>query len=82
MDKPLSPPSRAQEVADEGANSSESSLSEFGGSIKRLMSNRGYVLLLITYGLNVGVFYAISTLLNLIIVQHFTVNKLSLYIGS
>merc|ERR1712079_490320 len=25
-----------------------------------------------TYGLNVGVFYAISTLLNLIIVQHFT----------
>ena len=81
-DKPSSPPSRAQEVADEGAaNTSESSLSEFGGSIKRLMSNKGYVLLLITYGLNVGVFYAISTLLNLIIVQHFTVNKLSLYIG-
>ena len=47
------------------------------------MSNRGYVLLLITYGLNVGVFYAISTLLNLIIVQHFTVNKLlTTYIGS
>ena len=44
------------------------------------MSNKGYVLLLITYGLNVGVFYAISTLLNLIIVQHFTVNKLSLYL--
>ena len=73
-----------EEVADEGAaNTSQSSLSEFGGSIKRLMSNRGYVLLLITYGLNVGVFYAISTLLNLIIVQHFTVNKLlTTYIGS
>ena len=27
------------------------------------MTNPGYVLLLVTYGLNVGVFYAISTLL-------------------
>ncbi len=42
-------------------------------SMKRLLSNRGYVLLLVTYGLNVGVFYAISTLLNTIIVMHFPV---------
>ena len=32
-------------------------------SIRRLATNPGYVLLLVTYGLNVGVFYAISTLL-------------------
>ena len=41
------------------------------GSIKNLCTNPGYVLLLITYGMNVGVFYAISTLLNTTIVKHF-----------
>ena len=44
------------------------------GSIKRLMTNKGYVILLITYGLNVGVFYAISTLLNPVILKHFPVS--------
>jgi FLVCR family feline leukemia virus subgroup C receptor-related protein len=43
----------------------------YGASIKRLMTNRGYVLLLITYGLNVGVFYAIATLLNTVVLTHF-----------
>ena len=33
--------------------------------------NPGYILLLTTYGINVGVFYAISTLLNTTIVMHF-----------
>ena len=41
------------------------------GSIKNLCTNPGYVLLLITYGMNVGVFYAISTLLNTTVVKHF-----------
>ena len=41
------------------------------GSIKNLCTNPGYIFLLITYGMNVGVFYAISTLLNTTIVQHF-----------
>ena len=41
------------------------------GSIKNLCTNPGYVFLLITYGMNVGVFYAISTLLNTTIVKHF-----------
>ena len=40
-------------------------------SIKNLCLNPGYVLLLTTYGMNVGVFYAISTLLNTTIVKHF-----------
>ena len=39
------------------------------------MTNKGYVLLLITYGLNVGVFYAISTLLNSVILKHYDVSK-------
>jgi FLVCR family feline leukemia virus subgroup C receptor-related protein len=37
------------------------------------MWNRDYVLLLVTYGINVGVFYAMSTLLNQTILQHFPV---------
>ena len=41
------------------------------GSIRNLCLNPGYVLLLTTYGMNVGVFYAISTLLNTTIVKHF-----------
>ena len=36
----------------------------FMQSLKNLMINRNYILLLISYGMNVGVFYAISTLLN------------------
>ena len=40
-------------------------------SIKNLCCNPGYILLLTTYGINVGVFYAISTLLNTTIVMHF-----------
>jgi hypothetical protein len=46
-------------------------------SIRRLLSNKGYVLLLISYGLNVGVFYAISTLLNTVVTRHFEVRHSS-----
>ena len=51
----------------------DSESDDYAGSIKRLMSNPAYVLLLVTYGLNVGVFYAISTLLNTVILNHFPV---------
>ncbi|XP_024085056.1 feline leukemia virus subgroup C receptor-related protein 2 isoform X2 [Cimex lectularius] len=44
---------------------------DFVGSIKRLLSNIGYILLLVSYGINVGVFYAISTLLNKVIITYF-----------
>ncbi|KAB7499841.1 40S ribosomal protein S20 [Armadillidium nasatum] len=37
----------------------------------RLMRNRNYVLLLLSYGMNVGVFYGISTLLNQTVLQYF-----------
>ena len=72
-DKPLTPPSRAQEVLRDGIASDPDADVNYVASIKRLMSNKGYVLLLITYGLNVGVFYAISTLLNSVILMHFQV---------
>ena len=58
----------------EGQSGSDDNV-DYAASIKRLMTNRGYVLLLITYGLNVGVFYAISTLLNTVILMHFEVKS-------
>lgn len=72
--QPLTPPSRAQEMIRQGAEDPESNI-DFVASIKRLMSNKGYVILLITYGLNVGVFYAMATLLNTVILKHFPVSK-------
>ena len=38
-----------------------------------MVTNPSYKLLLITYGLNVGVFYAMSTLLNQVVLFHFPV---------
>ncbi|KFB48526.1 AGAP005839-PA-like protein [Anopheles sinensis] len=65
---PPTPPSAAQE-ATKTPNPLQSS--PFLHSIKRLMLNRNYVLLLFSYGMNVGVFYAISTLLNQIVLTHY-----------
>ncbi|XP_046661757.1 uncharacterized MFS-type transporter C09D4.1 isoform X1 [Homalodisca vitripennis] len=63
--KPPLPPSPAQAVQ----RNAESV--PFATSIKHLATNPAYVLLLVSYGINVGVFYAISTLLNQIFVAHF-----------
>nr|XP_023015485.1 uncharacterized MFS-type transporter C09D4.1-like [Leptinotarsa decemlineata]XP_023015486.1 uncharacterized MFS-type transporter C09D4.1-like [Leptinotarsa decemlineata] len=43
---------------------------DFSVSLKNLIQNRSYVLLLIAYGIITGVFYAISTLLNQIILYY------------
>ncbi|XP_063079524.1 heme transporter FLVCR2-like isoform X1 [Engraulis encrasicolus] len=40
-------------------------------SIKRLVCNRPFILLVISYGLNVGCFYAVSTLLNRMIIEYY-----------
>lgn len=40
------------------------------------MTNKNYILLLVSYGVNVGVFYAISTLLNQIVLLHFPGHEL------
>ena len=76
-DQPETPPSRAQAMIRQGQSDSNDNV-DYAASIKRLMTNRGYVLLLITYGLNVGVFYAISTLLNSVILMHFEVGIIQL----
>lgn len=64
--EPPLPPSPAQAVQRE-AESTEN----FIQSIKRLFTNVGYLLLLLSYGINVGIFYAISTLLNKIVLEYF-----------
>ena len=64
-DCPITPPSRAQELG--GLKEDENYIF----SIKMLLKNSGFVLLLISYGLNVGSFYAISSLLNKVILTHF-----------
>lgn len=61
---PPTPPSAAADLG----NSLDSN---FLLSLKKLMTNRNYVLLLISYGLNVGVFYAISTLLNQVVLTYY-----------
>lgn len=66
--QPLLPPSPAQAVQREVEHSEN-----FFQSVKRLIFNSGYLLLLFSYAINVGVFYAISTMLNEIVLQHFPV---------
>ena len=65
---PPTPPSAAKAAASE--NKDENYLS----SMKNLLTNKSYVLLLITYGMNVGVFYAISPLLNPMVLHYYPVS--------
>ncbi|KAL1109968.1 hypothetical protein AAG570_014077 [Ranatra chinensis] len=64
-DAPPMPPSVAQAALKDKPEVN------FSKSIGHLTRNFGYILLLISYGINVGVFYAISTLLNPIILSYF-----------
>ncbi|XP_034177440.1 choline/ethanolamine transporter flvcr2a isoform X2 [Osmia lignaria lignaria] len=64
--EPPMPPSPAQAVQRE-----TESTGTFLESVKKLVTNVGYLLLLFSYGINIGVFYAISTLLNQIVLEHF-----------
>ncbi|XP_022079069.1 feline leukemia virus subgroup C receptor-related protein 2-like isoform X2 [Acanthaster planci] len=66
QDKPPVPPSRAKL----GAQISRTQRS-YRESLRILCKNTGFVLLVITYGINVGSFYAISTLLNQLILSEF-----------
>nr|CAD7202596.1 unnamed protein product [Timema douglasi] len=65
QESPPLPPSAAQAVQRAAETTS------FVSSLRRLMGNPGYILLLVSYGINVGVFYAISTLLNQVILSHY-----------
>ncbi|XP_078656160.1 choline/ethanolamine transporter flvcr2a-like [Branchiostoma floridae x Branchiostoma belcheri] len=65
-EKPPIPPSPAQAtIAETDAEYS------YLGSIKRLMKSVPFVLLVITYGINTGSFYAISTLLNQVVLSKY-----------
>lgn len=67
-DRPSKPPSLAAALADQQMRGMDSSFSQ---TMKSLFGNRNFILLLTTYGLNVGVFYAISTILNQLIELRF-----------
>ncbi|EFN87426.1 Feline leukemia virus subgroup C receptor-related protein 2 [Harpegnathos saltator] len=66
--EPPLPPSPAQAVQ---KRENKESNEKFSHSIKKLFTNISYLLLLFSYSINIGIFYAISTLLNQIVLQHF-----------
>uniref|UniRef100_A0A3Q2TIA7 FLVCR choline and putative heme transporter 2 n=1 Tax=Fundulus heteroclitus TaxID=8078 RepID=A0A3Q2TIA7_FUNHE len=67
QERPEIPPTQSQAQA----RISRSSDYSYMSSIWRLLCNKAFMLLVITYGLNVGCFYAISTLLNRMIIEHY-----------
>ncbi|XP_044870611.1 feline leukemia virus subgroup C receptor-related protein 2 isoform X5 [Mauremys mutica] len=66
-EKPLFPPSRAQALIQLKPPEEYS----YVQSILRLLRNTNFVLLIVAYGLNTGCFYALSTLLNRMVIQHY-----------
>ncbi|CAD6189913.1 unnamed protein product [Caenorhabditis auriculariae] len=58
--RPPLPPSLAQLTAQE----EKAFDNNFWSTLRKLMTNKDFILLFITYGINTGVFYAISTLLS------------------
>ncbi|OXB66847.1 hypothetical protein ASZ78_003549 [Callipepla squamata] len=66
-EKPPYPPSRAQALVQSRPTEEYS----YVQSILRLLRNANFVLLMITYGLNTGCFYSLSTLLNRMVIYHY-----------
>ncbi|XP_054617543.1 feline leukemia virus subgroup C receptor-related protein 2 isoform X1 [Dunckerocampus dactyliophorus] len=67
QERPKLPPTQAQATA----RSIPPEHYSYTASILRLLRNRPFILLIITYGLNVGCFYAVGTLLNRMIIKHY-----------
>ncbi|PAV67718.1 hypothetical protein WR25_04230 [Diploscapter pachys] len=65
--KPKVPPSLAQLTQQQEAAFD----SNFWGTLKKLMTSKDFLLLFITYGINTGVFYAVSTLLAQIVLEFY-----------
>ncbi|UJR26610.1 hypothetical protein I4U23_007929 [Adineta vaga] len=76
--RPPTPPSRAQEMA------LQTSEQNYLQTLKRLLMNRWFLLLLISYGLNTGAFYSLSTLLNPVYLWYFDkkTEHASRYVGT
>ncbi|KAK3913646.1 Feline leukemia virus subgroup C receptor-related protein 2 [Frankliniella fusca] len=72
---PPLPPSPAQATIKASENEG------FFISVKRLSTNWAYVLLLLSYGVNIAVFYAISTLLNQVVQKVFPSSRDAGHIG-
>ncbi|XP_042311887.1 feline leukemia virus subgroup C receptor-related protein 2 isoform X3 [Sceloporus undulatus] len=72
-EKPPYPPSRAQAMIHLAAPEEYSYLQ----SIVRLFRNVNFVLLIVTYGLNTGCFYALSTMLNRMVVLNYPGEELN-----
>ncbi|XP_037680130.1 feline leukemia virus subgroup C receptor-related protein 1 [Choloepus didactylus] len=66
-EKPQYPPSQAQAVLQDSPPEEYS----YKKSIKNMLKNIPFVLLLITYGIMTGAFYSVSTLLNQIILTYY-----------
>ncbi|KAM7402949.1 hypothetical protein PAMA_003734 [Pampus argenteus] len=67
QERPEIPPSQAQAQA----RSIPPDEYSYTASIMRLLRNKPFMLLVVSYGLNVGCFYAVSTLLNRMIIEHY-----------
>uniref|UniRef100_A0A8C5BD07 Major facilitator superfamily (MFS) profile domain-containing protein n=1 Tax=Gadus morhua TaxID=8049 RepID=A0A8C5BD07_GADMO len=67
QERPELPPTQAQARA----RSLPPEQYSYLASILRLVRNRPFMLLVVTYGLNVGCFYAVGTLLNRMIIIHY-----------
>ncbi|XP_028251269.1 choline/ethanolamine transporter flvcr2a isoform X2 [Parambassis ranga] len=67
QERPEIPPSQAQAQA----RNMQPDEYSYTASILRLLRNKPFMLLAVSYGLNVGCFYAISTLLNRMIIEHY-----------
>jgi FLVCR family feline leukemia virus subgroup C receptor-related protein len=75
-DQPDKPPSIAQlEIRKtmETDDSQENDFQLFKTSLFSLFKNLNYCLILISYGINTGVYYAIGTLLNQMLVEYYRV---------
>ncbi|NXC40021.1 FLVC2 protein, partial [Penelope pileata] len=66
-EKPPYPPSRAQALIQSRPTEEYS----YVQSILRLLRNSNFVLLMVSYGLNTGCFYSLSTLLNRMVIYHY-----------
>ncbi|XP_074516331.1 choline/ethanolamine transporter flvcr2b-like [Sebastes fasciatus] len=67
QEKPEIPPTQAQAQARSISRDEYSYMASF----LRLLRNKPFMLLVVSYGLNVGCFYSISTLLNRMIIEHY-----------
>ncbi|KAL1420758.1 hypothetical protein MTO96_023800 [Rhipicephalus appendiculatus] len=66
-DKPVHPPSFSEMLNRYNINKRTT----FGEDMRTLMKDRNFILLLVSYGINTGCFYSISTTLNPVILNYF-----------